>query len=100
MLPAGNSIKDRLALIATAIRGVLELQGYAEYSSAPQNYPAFQFSDSFSLNLPYDHHRISFEWAKWSFKKWFTTEFRQTTGVNTLTPSSWELFIFLYVQYS
>ena len=63
MVAVGKSIKDGLALHVTALSGVQTQQtpqGYAEYSPGEHNYAAFQFSNSFSRNLPYDHHRISF----------------------------------------
>ena len=63
MVAVGKSIRDGLALLATTLSGVQTQQapqGHAEYSPGPHNYPAFQFSNSFSRNVPYDHHRISF----------------------------------------
>ena len=63
MVVVGKSIVDGLALLATALSGVQTQQtpqGHAEYSPGPHSYPAFKFSNSFSRNLPYDHHRISF----------------------------------------
>ena len=59
----GKLIGDGLVLLATDLLGVKTQQtpqGFAEYSSGPNNYPAFQFSNSFSRNLPYDHHKILF----------------------------------------
>ena len=63
MVAVGKSIRDGLALLATTLPGVQTQQapqGHAEYSPGPHNYPAFQFSNLFSRNVPYDHHRISF----------------------------------------
>ena len=63
MVAAGKLIGDGLALLATTLPEVQTQQtpqGYAEYSPGLHSYPAFQFSNSFSRNLPYDHHRISF----------------------------------------
>ena len=67
MVAVGEAIGDGLALLPTALSGAQTQQApqvYAEYSPAPHNYPDFQFSNSFSRNLPYDHHRISFSRAQ------------------------------------
>ena len=67
MVAVGEAIEDGLALLPTGLSGAQTQQAprvYAEYSPAPHNYPDFQFSNSFSRNLPYDHHRISFSSAQ------------------------------------